>query len=90
MFRELIPLVLADLLTGLKLWVFGRATVRTKAGGGPAVQALARNADALAESKTPVHGERAFCHPWRMYWDHEPQQIEDEHENEDKDEIKTV
>jgi len=25
-----------------------------------------------------------------MYWDHEPQQIEDEHENEDEDEIKTV
>ena len=24
--------------------------------------------------------------PWRMHWDHEPQQIE----NEDEDEIKTV
>jgi hypothetical protein len=28
--------------------------------------------------------------PWRMHWGHEPQQIEDEHENEDEDEIKTV
>jgi hypothetical protein len=28
--------------------------------------------------------------PWRMHWDHEPRQIEDEHDNEDEDEIKTV
>jgi hypothetical protein len=38
------------------------------------------------QSKLTVHGKAFFA--WRMHWDHEPQQIEDENENED--EIKTV
>jgi hypothetical protein len=32
----------------------------------------------------------SFLSPRRMHWGHEPQQIEDERENEDEDEIKTV
>ena len=29
----------------------------------------------------------SFLSPWRMHWDLEPLQIEDEHENEDEDEV---
>ena len=55
---------------------------RTKAGGCPALQTLARNADVLAE-QTPWFME-SFNDSSITHWDHEPQQIEDENENEIK------
>ena len=42
----------------------------------------------IESRKFPTKFVESFLSPWRMHWDHEPRQAEDEHENKDEDEIK--